>query len=50
MILIIYFWRDLIKIYDQAVPERKIEIKQKNPSSPWISSFKKIVKKKTVSI
>ena len=31
------FLESFIKIYDQAFPERKIEIKQKNLSSPWIS-------------
>ena len=31
------FFERFIKIYDQAFPERKIEIKQKNQSSPWIS-------------
>ena len=31
------FLERFIKIYDQAFPERKIEIKQKNLSSPWIS-------------
>ena len=31
------FFERFIKIYDQAFPERKIEIKQKNLSSPWIS-------------
>ena len=31
------FLERFIKIYDQASPERKIEIKQKNLSSPWIS-------------
>ena len=31
------FFERSIKIYDQAFPERKIGIKQKNLSSPWIS-------------
>ena len=31
------FLERFIKVYDQAFPERKIEIKQKNLSSPWIS-------------
>ena len=31
------FLERFIKIYDQAFPERKIEIKQKNLSSSWIS-------------
>ena len=31
------FLERLIKVYDKAFPERKIEIKQKNLSSPWIS-------------
>ena len=31
------FIERFIKIYDQAFPERKIEIKQKNLSSSWIS-------------
>ena len=36
-----------MKIYDQAFPERKIEIKQKNLSSSWISkSLRKSSKRK----
>ena len=31
------FLERFIKIYDQAFPERKIEIKKKNLPSPWIS-------------
>ena len=31
------FLERFIKVYDQAFTERKIEIKQKNLSSPWIS-------------
>ena len=31
------FFQKFIKIYDQAFPERKNEMKQKSLSSPWIS-------------
>ena len=31
------FLERFIKVYDQAFPERKIKMKQKNFSSPWIS-------------
>ena len=31
------FLERFIKVYDQAFPERKIEIKKKNLPSPWIS-------------
>ena len=31
------FLKRFVKIYDQALPERKMEIKQKNMSSPCIS-------------
>ena len=41
------FLERFIKVYDQAFPERKIEIKQKNLSSPWISkSLRKSSKRK----
>ena len=34
-------------MYDQALPERKMEIKQKNMSSPWISiGLRKLSKRK----
>ena len=41
------FLERFIKIYDQAFPERKIKIKQKNLSSLWISKgLKKSSKRK----
>ena len=41
------FLEIFIKIYDQAFQERKIEIKQRNMSSPWISKgLRKLSKKK----
>ena len=41
------FLERFIKIYNEAFPERKIEIKQKNQSSPWISKgFRKPSKRK----
>ena len=41
------FLERFIKIYDQAFPERKIELKQKNLSSPWIlKGLKKSSKRK----
>ena len=41
------FFQKFIKIYDQAFPERKNEMKQKSLSSPWISkSLRKSSKRK----
>ena len=41
------FLERFIKIYNEAFPERKIKIKQKNQSSPWISKgFRKPSKRK----
>ena len=41
------FLERFTKIYNEAFPERKIEIKQKNQSSPWISKgFRKPSKRK----
>ena len=41
------FLERFIKIYDQVFPERKIEIKQKNMPSPWISKgLRKLSKRK----
>ena len=41
------FLERFIKIYDQAFPERKIEIKQKKLPSPWISKgLRKLSKRK----
>ena len=41
------FLEIFIQIYDQAFPERKIEMKQKNLSSPWISKgLRKLSKRK----
>ena len=44
------FLEKFIKIYDQAFPERKIEMKQKNLSSPWISKDLRKSSKRKVSI
>ena len=41
------FLEKFIKIYDKAFPERKIEMKPKNLSSPWISKdLRKLSKRK----
>ena len=37
MILIIFFLEKFVQIYDQAFPERKIEIKPKKLVIPWIT-------------
>ena len=43
------FLDKFIKLYDIAFPERKVEIKQKNLTSPWITrGLKKSSKKKSV--
>ena len=40
------FLRSFIKVYDQALPKRKIKVKQKNLSNSWISKdWKKSLKK-----
>ena len=41
------FLERFIKVYDQAFPERKIEMKQKSLSSPWIpKGLRKLSKRK----
>ena len=42
------FLERFIKIYDQAFPERKIDIKQKNLLSPWIKVYENCQKRNSV--